>query len=94
LEGSLLALEVPQPVVGTEDLAFVNLGTASGVVEGDEFEVYLPSSVESWGIRPEVVVGRLQVVRATRLVSAVRVVALEQPALEPGLPVRLVARMP
>jgi hypothetical protein len=94
LEGTLLALARPQPVVATEDLAFVDLGAASGVVEGDEFVVYLPASRAEWGIRPEEIVARLQVVRAERLTSAVRVIALEHPALVPGLPVRLVAKMP
>jgi hypothetical protein len=94
LEGLLLALEEPQPLVSVEDVAFVNLGTASGVVEGDEYEVYIPASAAPWGVRPEEVVGRVQVVRAERLTSAVRVISLRHPALEPGLPVRLVARMP
>jgi hypothetical protein len=94
LDGRVLAMVHPQPIVATEDQAFVDLGAASGVVEGDEFEVYLPGTRAPWGERPEVVVARLQVVRAGRLTSAVRVLALQYPALEAGLPVRLVARMP
>ncbi|MEX2582155.1 MAG: LysM peptidoglycan-binding domain-containing protein [Gemmatimonadota bacterium] len=94
LEGELLAFRSPQPVASTEDVAFVNLGGASGVVVGDEFEAYLPAVQQEWGRRPEVVVARLQVIRVARLTSAVRVTALEQPALEEGIPVRLVARMP
>jgi hypothetical protein len=46
------------------------------------------------GTRPEIVVGRLQVIRAGRTTSAVRVIGLNEPALEVGLPVRLVAKMP
>jgi hypothetical protein len=94
LEGTLVALAVPQPVVSTEDMMFVNLGTASGVVEGDEYEAYLPRVAADWGTRPEIVVGRLQVIRAGRTTSAVRVIGLNEPALEVGLPVRLVAKMP
>jgi hypothetical protein len=94
LEGMILGFVPEQPLVATQDLAFVNLGTASGVAEGDEFVVYLPATQASWGIRPEEEVARVQVVRATRLTSAVRVVSLRHPALVPGLPVRLVARMP
>jgi hypothetical protein len=94
LEGLLLEFANPHPIVATEELGFVNLGTASGVVEGDEFEVYIAASATQWGVRPEERVGRLQVVRAERLTSTVRVVELAQPALASGLPVRLVARMP
>lgn len=94
VEGRLLALDEPQPIVGTEDRVYLDLGSASGVVEGDEFVAYLPATEASWGTRPEVEVARLQVVRAGRLTSAARVVALEHPALEPGLPIRLVAKMP
>ncbi len=94
LAGSVLALQLPQPIPATQDLVFLNLGEASGVQVGDEFEVYLAPEVASWGMRPEIVVGRLQVVRTARLTSAARVVALEQPALRPGLPARLIAKMP
>src|SRR5690606_29067981 len=94
LEGSVIAFADTQPVASTEDLLFVNLGADSGVVEGDEFIAYIPAEAARWGVRPEVEVARLQVVRAARTTSAVRVVTLEQPALEPGLPVRLVGKMP
>ena len=76
------------------DYDFIDLGRSSGVSEGDEFEVVLPRSQARWGIRPEIRVGRLQVVRTVDRSSAVRVVSLEQPALEPGLVVRRVGRMP
>jgi hypothetical protein len=94
LEGQLLAFRSSEPIASTEDVGFVNLGAASGVVVGDEYEAYIPASQEDWGRRPEVVVARLQVVRVTEVTSAVRVVSLEYPALQEGLPVRLVARMP
>ena len=94
LDGVLLALHHPQPLVAREDLAFVNLGAASGVVEGDEFIVYIPETRASWGTRPAIDVARVQVVRAELLTSAVRVIEMEHPAIEPGLPVRLVAKMP
>lgn len=94
LEGLLLELDLPQPVVSREDVAYVNLGAASGVVEGDEFIVYLPQTIAEWGVRPEIEVARVQVVRSEALTSAVRVISMEHPAIEPGLPVRLVAKMP
>lgn len=94
LDGTLLAFEESQTVVATDDLGFLDLGSASGVVQGDEFVAYIPSAAADWGTRPEIPVARLQVIRTDRGTSTVRVLSLQQPALEPGLPVRLVARMP
>ena len=42
-------------------------------------------------MRPEVDVARLRVVKVTPHSSTVRVIGIEQPALEAGLPVRRVA---
>ena len=90
--GSLLAFRAGDALLATEDVGFVDLGRASGVVEGDEFIAYLPAADADTATAVEV--ARLQVIRAGRETSAVRVVALDQPALEAGLPVRIVARMP
>lgn len=92
--GRILAFATPSPVKQLHDLAFVDLGRQFGVKEGDELEAYLPERVESWGVKPEVSVARLKVVRATDRTAAVQVVGMDQPALEAGLPVRLVARTP
>lgn len=92
--GHLVAFQVPQPVYSEHDLGFVDLGRASGVTEGDVLEVVLPAERRSWGTRPEVVVARLQVVRVAERTSAVQVVSVEYPAIEPGLPVRVIAKMP
>jgi hypothetical protein len=94
LEGRIVAFQTPHALQSVEDIAFVDLGTASGVVEGDEFVAILPAERRSWGTRPEIEVARLRVVRAEGRTAAARVIGLEQPALEPGLLVRLVAKMP
>jgi len=77
-----------------EDLAFLDIGAESGVREGDEFTAYLPPQRRGWGTRPSVDVARLQVVRVWDRTATARVVSLEYPALEPGLLVRRIARMP
>jgi bifunctional DNA-binding transcriptional regulator/antitoxin component of YhaV-PrlF toxin-antitoxin module len=92
--GRILAFETPSPVRQLHDLAFVDLGRQFGVKEGDELEVFLPEARETWGVRPEVRVARLRVVRATARTSTAQVIGMDQPALEAGLPVRLVARAP
>jgi hypothetical protein len=94
VEARIVAFEHAHPLQTPQEVAFLDVGRGAGVVEGDEFDVVLPRQQRSWGVRPEIRVGRVQVVRVGERTSAVRVVSLEQPALEPGLPVRLVGKMP
>lgn len=94
LEGHVLTLASPQTVVGLEEVAYLDLGADAGVTEGDEFAVVIPPQRTEYGVRPEIQVGRLQVVRVSGRTSAARVVHLQQPALEAGQVVRLVGKMP
>ena len=94
LQGRLLGLETEHPIVATQEYAFLDVGRQAGVREGDEFEVYLPREARNWGSRPEIRVGRMQVVKVMDRTATARVTAIEQPAMRPGLPVRRVARMP
>lgn len=94
VEGTLIAFDEPHILQSTQELAYVDVGRAAGVREGDEFEVYQPEQRRRWGIEPEVPLARVQVVRAWDRTAVVRVTALEFPALQAGLPVRLVAKMP
>lgn len=94
LEGRIVAFENPHSLQSIHDLAFVDLGGASGVEEGDELEAVLPPEPTQWGVRPEIVVARLRVVRVARHTASVKVIELERPALQSGLPVRLVAQVP
>lgn len=94
VQGRIVAFAFPQAAPSVEDVAFLDLGAEAGVVEGDEFEVVLPPHRTAYGIRPEIPVARLQVVRVAPRTSAARVVQLRQPALETGQVVRLVGKMP
>ncbi|HEX2202845.1 MAG TPA: LysM domain-containing protein [Longimicrobium sp.] len=94
LQASILAFEEPHPLQAIEEIAFLTVGRREGVREGDEFEVYLPREGRTWGTRPEISVGRLQVVRVTDGAASVRITNLVQPAIAVGLPVRRVASMP
>ena len=94
LQASILAFEEPHPLQATEEIAFLTIGRRDGVREGDEFEVFLPRQARDWGTRPEISVGRLQVVRVTDGAASVRITNLSQPAIAVGLPVRRVAAMP
>lgn len=94
LQGRILGFETPHPIAATQEYVFLDVGRQAGVREGDEFEAYLPREARNWGTRPEIKVGRMQVVKVTERTATVRLTSLEQPAMRPGLPVRRVARMP
>lgn len=94
LEGRVVGFGIEHPVQITQELAFLDVGAAAGVREGDVFAAYIPRTQKDWGTRPEIPVARMQVVRVTDRTATARITGLEQPALEAGLPVRLVSEMP
>lgn len=94
LSGKVVGFGVDHPVQAPQELAFLDLGAASGVKEGDVFAAYVPRTGRTWGTRPEIPVARMQVVRVTDRTATARITGLEQPGLKAGLPVRLVSQMP
>lgn len=94
LQGKIVAFQRQHPVQANEEIAFLDVGRQSGVKEGDVFEVFLPRTRRDWGTRPEVPVGRLQVVKVMEGTASARITHLEQPAIAVGQPVRRVAAMP
>lgn len=94
LQGEVLAFQSQHPLQSVKDAVFVNLGQNSGVREGDEFVAFLPKVQERWGVRPAVDVARLRVVRVADRTATARIISIEYPAVQVGMPVRLVAKMP
>jgi LysM repeat protein len=94
LQGRIVAFQRPHPVQANEEIAFLDVGRQAGVKEGDVFEVFLPRNRRDWGTRPEIPVGRLQVVKVMQGTASARITHLEQPAIAVGQPVRRVAAMP
>jgi hypothetical protein len=94
IEGRIVRFQDEHALQMTENIAFLDLGRASGVREGDEFLVYTPARQRSWGVQPEVEIAHLQVVRVMDRTASARVDRVLQPALEAGLPVRVTRRMP
>ncbi|HEX5520741.1 MAG TPA: LysM peptidoglycan-binding domain-containing protein [Longimicrobiaceae bacterium] len=94
MEARVVAFQNAHPVQMTQEIVFVDVGQQSGVAAGDEFLAYLPARQQRWGRRPEIDVARLQVVRVAGRTASARILAMEHPALEPGVPVRRVSRMP
>jgi hypothetical protein len=96
-EGRIVDFEVPQPIYGEMDRVFVSLGANSGVKVGDELVALLPDRQpqNSKPARlPAQAIARLLITRVAGQSATARVVHLEMPALESGLAVRVVARMP
>lgn len=75
-------------------IGFIDLGTEDGIGVGDELVAYLPERRAGGGYKemlPPEPVARLRVIRVRERSATVRVVHLELPSLETGLPVHLVA---
>jgi hypothetical protein len=86
-----------EPLHGTTDLAFISAGRTAGTGIGDEFAVYVPASaVENGpGVMTEPTqVATVRVVKVGERTSTVRVLSVNSLALENGLPIRLVRKMP
>lgn len=94
LQGTIVGFQAVHPVQTIEENVFIDLGNRSGVREGDVFTAYVPATKRDWGTRPPISVGRVQVVRVTDRTATARITGITQPALAPGMPVRLVAEMP
>jgi hypothetical protein len=96
VEGTVVDLLHEQPYPATSDHAFVSLGSAQGLVIGDELMVYVPERLLEENRAERVAateVATLRVVRVESNTATVRVVALRYPALAKGLAVRVVRKM-
>lgn len=89
-EGRLVAMLEEQPLYGTTDVGFVNLG-ASAVAVGDELEVYLPNrNVAAGNPAPPQRVGIVRVVRVAGPTATVRILQVENTAFDVGQLVRVI----
>jgi hypothetical protein len=96
-EGTLFAFVQNHPLHTTADVGFVSLGSAEGLQLGDELEAFAParpSPTEAGTELPPEDVARLLVMKVGEHSATVRVLTMQQPSLQPGLKVRLVARVP
>ncbi|MEJ2184910.1 MAG: LysM peptidoglycan-binding domain-containing protein [Gemmatimonadota bacterium] len=97
-KGEILGFSQDDAMHGVEATAFISLGSANGIKIGDELEAWVP---EHWGDRkrvkellPQEKVADLRIVRVMERTATARVFHLAYPALEKGLPVRVVRKMP
>jgi hypothetical protein len=94
-EGTLVAFLEGDPLFGTYDNGFVDIGQADGLTVGDELIAFI--AARPGGLRgaelPQEVVATLRVIKVRDNSATVRVTATSSTALREGLPVRVVRRM-
>jgi hypothetical protein len=96
-EGQLMRFLTTEPLHGPTDIGFISLGRESGVGIGDEFTVYVPERPANAGMSerlPPQTIGTLRVVKVGERTATVRVLTVNSAAMQAGLPVRMVRRMP
>lgn len=93
--GELVGLLDAQFVPMVGDLGFVNVGRNQGLVVGDEFQLFAPARMSNMGYRvPEEPIALGRVVRVTEQTATIRFLSQQHAAINNGLPVRLVRKMP
>jgi hypothetical protein len=93
LLGGLVDARDPHSIAGPQQYFFIDKGRADGVTLGDVFEVYRPAAREL-GSASEEVRAVLMVVHTREHSATALVIQLMHPGLDPGLPVRLIKKMP
>lgn len=93
LEGRVVEPRDIHALVSQQQFLFVNRGREDGVVPGDVFEVYRPA-VGDPGTASEQVLTTLLIVHTRERSATGMVIGINHPAVTPGLPVRLVKKMP
>jgi LysM repeat protein len=93
LEGIVIAQRDVNVLTGMQQIIFINRGWAEGVALGDMFEVFVPAAYEP-GTASEQVEVVLEIVHTREHSSSGLVLNIEHPRIAPGMPARLVRKMP
>ena len=93
LEGRVISPRDEHPLSNSGQFIFFDKGRADGVTPGDIFEVYRPTSTEVGGASEQVRV-TVMVVHTREHSSTGLVIGVTNPDVHPGMPVRLVKKMP
>ncbi len=93
LEAHLIDQRDPHEITGSQQIIFLDRGRADGVVLGDIFEVYRPASGRLGGPSEQVTVV-LMIVHTREHSSSGLVLNVVRPDVAPGLPARLIKKMP
>jgi len=93
LTGKLLRARDPHPIAGAQQFYFIDKGRRDGVSIGDIFEVYKPAQ-HFEGAASEEVRAVMMIVHTRERSATGLLLQINNPALDPGLPVRLIKKMP
>lgn len=93
LEGQVIGLRDHHTLASSLQVVFLDKGRADGVAMGDVFEAFRPASGDV-GSRSEEVRMQLLVVHTREHSASALVVGMANPALTPGMPARLIKKMP
>jgi len=93
LQGHLIEMRDEHVLASVQQVVFLDKGRADGVTLGDVFEAYRPASGEV-GARSEEVRVQLLVAHTREHTSSAIVIGMSNPQLIPGMPVRLIKKMP
>ena len=93
LEGTVIAARDLHVLVGPQQIIFINRGRVDGVSPGDVFEAFKPASGVP-GTSSERVQVVLEIVHTRDHSSSGLILNIDRPNLVPGMPVRLIRKMP
>lgn len=93
IEGRVLALQVPQVLLGPGEMVFLDVGGDAGVRLGDDFAVFSRTEREATDGGPDDALAVLRIVHVTPTTSTARVTDVRDPGTRLGDPVRLIRRL-
>ncbi|HYX81154.1 MAG TPA: LysM domain-containing protein [Gemmatimonadales bacterium] len=93
MTGTLLGPRDPHPIAGAQQYYFIDKGRRDGVTIGDVFEVFKPAQRYA-GAPSEEVRAVMLIVHTRERSSTGLLIQISNPALDRGLPVRLIKKMP
>ena len=93
LAGRLIASRDERSIAGAQQFFFIDKGRADGVVPGDVFEVFAPAAGLP-GSASEDVRAVMMIVHTRERSATGLLLQIMHPGLTPGLPVRLIKKMP
>jgi hypothetical protein len=93
LEGHVVAERDLHTIVIPQQIVFINRGSGDGVTPGDVFEIYRPAAGVP-GSGSEEVRAVLEIVHTRERSASGLVLTVSHPDIIPGMPVRLVRKMP
>jgi hypothetical protein len=90
--GRIIDFLEPQPLYGTSDIGFIDLGSAKGLHIGDEVVVFIPerrADKKKADVLPEEAVAQMRVIKVTNNTATVRVTRMHNSSLNSNMAVRV-----